>query len=247
MNGLDAVRRQSVSEAVFEQLRDRILDGGFAAGAALPAERALCEALGVNRSAVREAIKRLEQARLVAVRHGGSSRVLAFRETAGLDLLPELLQSTDGAFDGDTVRAVIEMRSALAPDIARKAAAGADDGLCERLDAIVRAMATDGAQLERLQDLAARLWSLLVDASNNVAYRLAYNSLSEAYDRTRTLLAEPLRDELTSRTLYAELAGAVRARDGERAATAAASLVARGEAGIRRALDASGERQEARA
>lgn len=75
---LKPVRRQSLSDAVFDQLRDRIVSGAMRAGDPLPAERALCEALGVNRGAVREALKRLAQARLVAVQHGGASRVLDF-------------------------------------------------------------------------------------------------------------------------------------------------------------------------
>ncbi len=50
---LKPVRRQSLSDAVFDQLRDRIVSGAMRAGDPLPAERALCEALGVNRGAVR--------------------------------------------------------------------------------------------------------------------------------------------------------------------------------------------------
>lgn len=48
---LQPVARQSLPDAIFVQLRDRILSGALAPGEALPAERVLCEELGVNRGA----------------------------------------------------------------------------------------------------------------------------------------------------------------------------------------------------
>ncbi|MBZ0253541.1 MAG: GntR family transcriptional regulator, partial [Candidatus Methylomirabilis sp.] len=56
---LQAIERKSLSDAVFEQLRARIVAGALAAGETLPSERALCETLQVNRGALREALKRL--------------------------------------------------------------------------------------------------------------------------------------------------------------------------------------------
>src|SRR5258706_14191104 len=115
MAALTPVRKQSLSDAVFEQLRGQILTGAMAPGSPLPAERVLCEALGVNRGSVREALRRLEQSRLVSVRHGGTSHVLDYRASAGLDLLAELIIAPGGGFDTRVVRAIVEMRSALAP------------------------------------------------------------------------------------------------------------------------------------
>ena len=96
MTALRPVRKQSLSDAVFEQLRDQIVSGAMVPGAALPAERVLCEALGVNRGSVREALKRLQQSRLVSVRHGGTSHVLDYRASAGLDLLADLIVTAAG-------------------------------------------------------------------------------------------------------------------------------------------------------
>ena len=90
------VEKKSLADAVFEQLREEIVTGRMEPGEALPAERMLSDMLGVNRGAVREALKRLEQARLVTIQQGGSTRVLDFKETAGTDLLAALLMRTDG-------------------------------------------------------------------------------------------------------------------------------------------------------
>ena len=52
------VKKKSLATAVFEQLRDRILDGDIRPGDNLPSERILVERLQVNRGAVREGLKR---------------------------------------------------------------------------------------------------------------------------------------------------------------------------------------------
>ena len=73
---LKPVARTNLSDQVFDQLRDKILAGEYEPGQRLPSERLLCESLEVNRSSVREALKRLEHVRLISTRQGGGSRVL---------------------------------------------------------------------------------------------------------------------------------------------------------------------------
>jgi DNA-binding FadR family transcriptional regulator len=240
---LKPVRRQSLSDSVFDQLRGQIVSGAMRAGEALPAERTLCEVLGVNRGAVREALKRLAQARLVAVQHGGASRVLDFRASAGLELLPDLLVTDAGEFDPTVVRSVVEMRSALAPDIARLAAIRGGSAVADALDAVVARMTEAAGDLPVLQTIAMQFWSQLVDATENVAYRLAYNSLRETYDKCMGLLTGVLADELADRAGYAAIADAVRRADAGAAEQLARDLTRRGERGLLdaiAALDAAG-------
>src|SRR3546814_6582818 len=70
----------------------------------------LSEMLGVSRNAVREAIKRLQQARLVEVKHGGTTTVLDYRIEAGADLLPSLLFNREGQIQVDVARSIVRMR-----------------------------------------------------------------------------------------------------------------------------------------
>lgn len=235
---LTRVERRSVSDAVFEQLRDQILQGVRSPGDPLPPERALCEALGVNRSSVREALRRLEQARLVSVRHGGTSHVLDYREHAGLDLLGTLVLDADGKIDGAVVRSIMEMRSAIAPDAARRAAARRSAAQAVELRRAAGRLAAADAGVAELQEHAVHFWSVVVDAADNLAYRLAYNALRETYDRSRALLAAVLTDELRDSAAYDEIATAVRRGEGERAHGLAAALVGRGEEAVVRALQA---------
>lgn len=233
---LTPVPRRSLSDAVFEQLREQIVSGAMVAGSPLPAERLLCEALGVNRSSVREALRRLQQSGLVAVRHGGTSHVLDYRESAGLDLLEALLITPAGDFNPDIIRSVLEMRSAIAPDAARLAAERGSPALMARLDKIVAAMRQAGGDLKRLQELALEFWEGIVGASNNVAYRLAYNSMRRTYDKCRDLLQSVLAEELADVAAYAAIAAALRRGDAAAAETKARRLIRRGEEAIGAAL-----------
>jgi DNA-binding FadR family transcriptional regulator len=236
MTALKPVRKQSLSDAVFEQLRNQIVSGEMIPGSPLPAERVLCEALGVNRGSVREALKRLEQSRLVSVRHGGTSHVLDYRASAGLDLLAELIVTPAGAVDTRVVRAIVEMRSALAPDIARLAAERARPAHHDALERSAVAIESNADDLPTLQGLAADFWSHLVDASDNLAYRLAYNSLRATYDHCRELFTQVMADEIGDVARYRAIAAAVRRRDAHTAETLARDLIQRGERGIKRAL-----------
>jgi DNA-binding FadR family transcriptional regulator len=232
------VARQSLSDAVFEQLRAQIVGGRMAPGSALPAERVLRELLGVNRGAIREALKRLEQARLVAIHHGGSTTVLDFRQTGGMDLLGELLLTAEGGFDLRVARSVIEMRAALAPDIARLCALRGQAASADRLDPIAARMAEANGDLETLEREASEFWLVLVEGSDNLAYRLAYNTLRDSYARLRELLRQALAEEHRDLASYRALAQAVRRGDTAKAERRAAELVRRGTEQILEVLEA---------
>jgi GntR family transcriptional regulator, transcriptional repressor for pyruvate dehydrogenase complex len=228
---LKPVQRRSVADEVFEQLLTGVLDGELAAGTTLPAERALSEALGVNRQAVREALQRLAQAGLVDIRHGGGTEILDYRAGSGLDLLPRLLLSADGSPDPAVIRSLMELRGCLGPEIARRCALRGADDTRRR----VRDMA---AQMETEEDLATLAiadlawWELLVDGSDNIAYRLAFNGLRRTYEPISDLLVELLSEELRAHDVRLRLADHVAEGDGDGAAVAAAQLLSLGSAAV---------------
>ncbi|MFT7581238.1 MAG: GntR family transcriptional repressor for pyruvate dehydrogenase complex [Myxococcota bacterium] len=78
---------QSLADSLFETLRAQILSGEFAPESRLPAERQLAATLDTNRNTLREAIRKLEQANLVTVRHGQGVTVSDYRQTARMDIL----------------------------------------------------------------------------------------------------------------------------------------------------------------
>jgi DNA-binding FadR family transcriptional regulator len=234
---LTPIKRQSIPDAVFSQLREQIVGGHMAPGTELPPERQLASALGVNRQAVREALKRLEQARLVSIQHGGGTRVLDFRDTAGTELLALLLVAPGGRVRTDVVRSVLEMRQALAPDIARLAAERADKAKCDSLSDITERMRAAHGDLPTLQDLSMQFWGVLVACSGNVAYRLVFNSLRETYAPIRQVLVHVMEKELTSLALYEGISSAVRAKRSGAAEKSAKTLMQRSTRPLMKLMD----------
>lgn len=240
--GLEPVPRSSLSDAVFNQLSAQILAGRIAPGSALPPERELAQSLGVNRGAVREGLKRLAQAGLVDQRHGGGTTVLDFRRHAGLGLLPQLLFASDASPDPEVAQAIMEMRAALAPDIAARCAARATAELNAALAEVIAGMRAVGPaegdkELAALQLHSLELWELLAQGSGNIAYRLAFNTLRRTYEQLLDVLRIPLAEELRQVEPCAELVAAVAAGDAPRARELARDLMRLGSEGMQAALE----------
>src|SRR2546425_9785019 len=137
--------RTSVPDQVFALLREAILSGRYRPGERLPPQRALAAELQVNMASVREALGRLEQLRLVEVRHGDATRVLDWRRSGGLEAL--VLR---GGIDEPFARDLFEARPPLLVEAARLAAARRSDEQARSLRELADAFAAagdDGARL----------------------------------------------------------------------------------------------------
>ena len=238
---LDRVARQPLSAVVFDQLLDRIVTGGFQPGDALPPERQLCTELGVSRTAVRESLARLAQLKLIQIRHGGETRVLDFRTTAGLDLLPSMLRRASGRISPDVARSGFEMRAVIAPDMARLAAERRTDDVVAKLDTTVAAMGPASGELAELQQLSLQFWGAVAVGSANIAYQLAFNTLRESIKDVPGLAAAQA-DELRDARGYRAIGDAIRKRDAGAAMRAARAHIAIGLDGIAQ-LHRKGERR----
>ncbi|MFN8104556.1 MAG: FadR/GntR family transcriptional regulator [Acidimicrobiia bacterium] len=222
---LQPIERQTASDAIFDQIAEEIVRGRIDVGDALPAERMLSEQFGVSRPAVREALQRLAQVGLVEIRHGDATRVLDYREASGFDMLGRLLFTPDGGVDPHVVRSVLEMRLAIGADAARRCAVRATPAVVDALEASVGAMLAADSDLVELQRLDLVFWSHLIDGSRNIAYRLAFNGMREAYEPVGALLTNVLEGELRNHGARDELVAAVVSRDADAAETAARRLL----------------------
>lgn len=221
----DVVKKKSLADAVFEQLRERIISGHLKVGETLVGERELCKAFGVNRGALREALKRLEECRLVHKQQGGATRVLDFRKTGTMSLLETLLVSPATGVCLPVVRSVVEMRAVLAPDIARLAALRGRPEVFDALREIVVRMRAHEDDLLALQAAALDFWDTLVDGSDNLAYRFAFNTLREGYSLFMEHLGEAVWEEVSNMEAYTQLATAVCRGEAERAQALARELM----------------------
>jgi DNA-binding FadR family transcriptional regulator len=223
--------QRSAVDRAFELLRGHVLHGTWPAGEKLPTEAALTAELGVSRTTVREALNRLASTGLIDAPHSGTRRVLDFRDHAGLEVLSALVVSPSGVPDLGVVRSVTEMRDAIAPDVARLAALRASDAVAADLLARAQDLRSD-AGLDALLVATLDWWTELVLASDNLAYRLAYNTLRSTYMDGRAVLRDVIADELTATGLYVAISQAVVDRDADRARESTSRLVQLGAAAI---------------
>lgn len=220
---LRPVARRLVPDEVFDQILSEVVEGEIAPGESLPSERRLAEVLGVSRPAVREALSRMAQARLVDVRHGGATTVREFRRAAGLDLLPRLLVR-NGDLDVAVARSILEARLAIAPEVAALAAQRGSDALPVALDDSIAALESDEDPVAR-QRAALAFWDHVVDGADSVVFRLMFNSLRAAYEPAVEALAVLMEAEVSQIDAYRAVRDAVAAHAPEAARAAAEDLL----------------------
>ncbi len=129
---IDAVARPpSLVEKVCERLADLVRERSEEEPGPsnfLPTERDLASQLGVSRSVVREATKRLEQQGLLEIRQGLGIRPVNRLHKPLSDSLHLLVPD-----EMDRLRQLVEVRLIVEPENARLAAERADEGQIDRL------------------------------------------------------------------------------------------------------------------
>jgi GntR family transcriptional regulator, transcriptional repressor for pyruvate dehydrogenase complex len=197
-----------VSARIHARLRAEILAGAYGPGDALPSERKLAETLGANRHAVREALKRLQQSGLVRISQGGATRVRDWRHHGGLDLLIELGAAGDVPAGLGLERAVLEMRASVGADAARRCAARASAVVRAELEARAEMLAAE-TDLDARNTIYEAFWDLVIEGADNLAYRLALNTLvagQELLQFDAALVAREIADADAVRALAAAIA-----------------------------------------
>jgi DNA-binding FadR family transcriptional regulator len=219
-------RAAAVSDTVFARLVEEILTGRLAPGEPIPSERELALAFEVNRHAVREALKRVQQAGLVRISHGGKTRVLDWRTSAGLDALTGL--AVAGVIPArQIVGDVAVMRRSIGADAARLCALNASEEQRAAISTAAAAYPVSGA-FEMVGDADLTFWIAVIDGSGNIAYRLALNTLVAAFDDIgRDVIHALGAAEFADRAAHIDLAAAIACRDADAAHLLAEALLTR--------------------
>ena len=217
------LQRNHLSNQIFEHLRDAILNREYLPGQRLPAERALCQELQVTRGPMREALKRLEQARLIQIRQGDGSRVLDFEETGGLELLPALAMP-GGRPNFAAVRSMFECRALVAPEMARLAALRIQAPRLQQLLEVVEDI--EGTRSpQQIQSLDVRFHGVLARASENLAYLLIYNSARDLFLRFKDVFTMMFEYDERTGSLYRRIYEAVQQGQPRRAHALCTELI----------------------
>ena len=173
----------NLADDIFHDLRRRILEGKLASGDRLPPERDLATRYDTNRNTLREAIRKLEQSRLVTVRQGQGVTVTDFRRTGTIELLaPFLEHARDDAEKVRVLSDVLPSRIRLIEETMGFAATRATAEDHARLQLLVDEQLGHfaDADVRKLERAHHRWLDALVDSAHSLPIRWVGNSLLAA-------------------------------------------------------------------
>jgi GntR family transcriptional regulator, transcriptional repressor for pyruvate dehydrogenase complex len=202
----------SLSEHISAELRDEILRGRYRSGERLPSERDLAQRFEVNRGAVREALKKLEQLGLAHIEAGGA-RVNPLEE-ASLDVVEHLLALSDPP-NPRVVYEVFEAVSGIMGLGFRLSVERATDSDFQRARELLRELCQSDLSRAREFELFVELGDVVARSSGNTVIVLVHRGLKTRFLQTlhdqEIFLGGQEQERLP---LVEELARAFEARDG---------------------------------
>ncbi|MET1413883.1 FadR/GntR family transcriptional regulator [Roseibium sp. HPY-6] len=212
------VDHQKTANAAVEQIENLILKGVLHSGDRLPAERDLAEKMKVSRPVLRDALKILEERKLVEARRGGGTFVCDLIGSIFSDAVVELIARHPSAIDD-----YFEFRRGIEGQAAAQAAERAAPSDLQRLQDIVAQMHTahEAQDLTEEALLDVEFHHAVGEAAHNVVmlhtlrscYRLLENGVF--YNRGRLYHHPTARNELLQQHLA--IANAIKDGDPVRA------------------------------
>jgi GntR family transcriptional repressor for pyruvate dehydrogenase complex len=183
---LRMISRVSPTRQVRQQLQDAIDNGDYPVGSLLPSERQLCEAFGVSRVSVREALAGLEAIGMVEIQHGRGAVVLDPSDSKYASSLGDYLSEY-----GDDLLELLDVRQALDELAAAGAATKADDASRSRVDeareAFKKAASTKSPDVAKLAKLDEQFHLAVATATGGLLVPDLVRELNGVLARSREL------------------------------------------------------------
>lgn len=201
--------QRASAAGIASRLQRLILDGEYAFGERLPAERELATRFGASRSTVREALRRLEAMQLVS-RHVGSGTYVRHRDQADVAEITSPLE-------------LIEVRITIEPQMARLAVVHASERDLEQLGLALRRVEASHGDSERFSRADEDFHLALAEATRNPLLVWVYRYVNAVrahrqWDARKDKILTAPRIEQYNRQ-HRELYEAIRSRDADAAGT----------------------------
>ncbi|OPZ60980.1 MAG: HTH-type transcriptional regulator Mce2R [Deltaproteobacteria bacterium ADurb.Bin510] len=237
----DKLNRSRLHEEIVTLIQTQILKGEIAPGAKLPTERELAEKLNVNRSTVREALRKLESQELLDIRHGDGVYARDFTDSGSLDLIKTLIYLND-ELDVKVLKDLLVFRRIFVPDMAAIAAQNRSTAELENLERIVNA-SPELSVLER--DLS--LHRAIAKATHNLIYIIMLNFFNKLFLDFGYLYFDRPENRERSSQFHRDILEAIASGDAERSRSVMDEVLAFAEDQINGFIDSAGPRVKGRA
>ena len=171
---VNSIKRESVADQIFGQLKAKIVSGELRPGDKLPTEMELCELYGVSRTSVRQALTSLSSLDLIEAKTGGGTFV---KKADGSKIMDKLMLYA--FLDQRSLAEISEFRDILEPAVTRLACQRANAGDIERLSEIYCQMEKEQENLEECAKLDFRFHTEIARISRNAYIIRTYEALEE--------------------------------------------------------------------
>ncbi len=178
------------SAAIAARLRQAILDGKYADGERLPAERDLAIHFEASRSTVREALRRLEEMGLVS-RRIGSGTFVNYRPALGEENIAEVTSPIE----------LIDVRLAIEPQMARLVVVNATARDLERMGEALKRVQACGADREYFSRADEKFHLTLAECTRNPLMVWLYRQINDVRGHA---LWDAMKDKILTEARIAE-------------------------------------------
>jgi GntR family transcriptional repressor for pyruvate dehydrogenase complex len=223
-----SVARPRLSEEIVGILQEQIISGRIPPGTKLPTENELAVSFKVNRTTLREALRRLEHLELIETRQGDGIYVKDYLESCSLDLIKAAL-TIDKSHE--TILNLLDVRLAVGPTLAARAAERRTDADLEELLRVIEDR--DRSTAER--DL--KVHRTIARATHNVVYIISFNFLSQIHLLYGTMYYGTPGTGRHTDKFHRDIFDAIRKREPRRARSIMHSALLRADRNFRAILD----------
>lgn len=176
----------TLSQKIERRIEAAIRDKKLAVGSKLPTEHELCASFGVSRTALREALRRLNARGLISIIKGSGMYVTELQID---DAIQTLNLYYDLQFDRNLIEQIIEVRKIFEPEIAKLAAKRRNNDDIRELEKNLKDFKLcnpDNTQLEA--DIDNKFHLLIAKAAHNPIIQISMEPIYTLLPRMRNLI-----------------------------------------------------------
>ncbi len=201
----------TLSQDLASTLRTEILRDRYHAGDRLPSERELSVRFGINRGAVREALKQLEQLGIISIQPGGA-RVKP-KEEATLEILGHIMTLNEYP-DPNLVDQFLLVFKALMLLSAKNAVQNANEDQLKSIAELIENVKKEISSDEPLHEAWSDFFMYILVISDNLVLRLVMNGLKNQFlQRMMNFEVKPTFDAVKMRAIALKLEEAFQQKD----------------------------------
>ena len=210
---MQAIVRVPIVHQVEEQIFSLIQEGKYKPGEKLPAEKDLCQTLGVGRGTVREAFRLLQAKGAVEIKPGRGAFVAEKQPETDINAIDWLVENER------ELRDAIEIRASLEPMAARRMAERCNPEALQQLEEIHRNFlaAIETGDSKRIAHLDEEFHSAIMAGSENALMIEINRHVCQGVQTFRTKTFQVEQNARNAVMPHSNILGAILARDAARA------------------------------